>query len=83
MKSARIALDFLLKQYRVVSVTHDDCTNAMSLPMTDYEDALVVACAQKANADYIVTRDDKLLACNLPIKIITPMELLQLILKRK
>ena len=78
VKSARIALEFLLKQYSVVSVAHDDCINALSVPITDYEDALVVACAQKANVNYIVTRDDKLLACDLPVKIITPIELLEL-----
>ena len=75
MKSARIALEFLLKQYKVVSVSHDDCLNALSLPIVDYEDALVVACAQKAEASYIITRDDKLMACELPIKVITPIEL--------
>ena len=65
VKSARISLEFLLKHYGVISVTHEDCTNALSAPIDDFEDALAVVCSQKANVDYIVTRDDKLLASNL------------------
>ncbi len=40
-------------------------------------DALVAVCAQKAGADYIVTRDDKFLRDDSPVKAITPKELLQ------
>ena len=79
IKSARIALEFLLEQYRVISITHEDCTNALSLSIDDFEDALAVVCAQKANVDYIITRDDKLLSYDLPIKAITPTELLNLL----
>ena len=79
VKSAKIALEFLLKHYDVISVTHEDCINALSVPIDDFEDALAVVCSPKANVDYIVTRDDKLLTCELPIKVITPMVLLELI----
>jgi len=71
-KSARTALDFLLTNYSVVSVTHEDCKAAMLLPIDDFEDALVVVCAQRANADYIITRDDKFLKTASPVKLITP-----------
>jgi predicted nucleic acid-binding protein len=79
VKSAKIALKFLLEHYEAISVTHEDCTNALSIPIDDFEDALVVACTQKADVDYIVTRDDNFLACDLPIKVITATELLELI----
>jgi predicted nucleic acid-binding protein len=66
VKSARQALDFLLATYKVVSVTHEDCINAMSIPIEDFEDALVSVCANKAGADYIISRDDKYLSKTKP-----------------
>jgi predicted nucleic acid-binding protein len=83
VKSARIALEFLLNQYSVISVAHEDCIKALSIPIDDFEDALVVACAQKANVEYVVTRDEKLLTCDLPIKVISPTKLLELIQIKK
>ena len=79
VKSAKIALEFLLEHYGVISITHEDCINALSLSIDDFEDTLAVVCAQKANVDYIITRDDKLLNYDLPIKIITPTKLLNLL----
>ena len=79
VQSAKIALEFLLEHYGVISVTHEDCTEALTIQIDDFEDALAIACAQKASVDYIVTRDDELLAYDLPIKVITPTELLGLI----
>ena len=79
VKSAKVALEFLLEHYGVISITHEDCLNALTIPIDDFEDALAVACAQKANVDYIVTRDDKLLACDLAVKVVVPEKLLELI----
>jgi predicted nucleic acid-binding protein len=76
MKSANAALDFLITNYGVVTVGQDECRSALSLSIDDFEDALVVVCAQKANADYIVTRDDKFLKAESPVKLITPKEFL-------
>jgi len=72
VKSAKVALDFLLTNYGVVPVTHEDCNAALSIPIDDFEDALVVVCAQSAKADYIITRDDEFLQATSPIKLITP-----------
>ena len=80
IKSAKAVLSFLLTKYGVVSVTQEDCIAALSLPLDDFEDALVAICAKKVNADYIVTRDDKFLKANLPVKTITPKGLLNKIL---
>ena len=52
LKSARQVLDFLLATYRIVSAAHEDCVNAMAIPIGDFEDALVSACAKKAGADW-------------------------------
>jgi len=76
MKSANAALDFLLKTYGVVSVTYEDCIAAQALPIEDFEDALVAACAKKANADYIITRDEKFLTEDSSVKVISPSEFL-------
>jgi len=59
VKSARQLINFLLKTYKIVSVTHEDCVDAVSVPMEDFKDALVSVCAQKAEADYIISRDVK------------------------
>ena len=76
MKSANAALKFLLKTYGVVSVTHEDCTTALALPIEDFEDALVAVCAKKASADYIITRDEKFLTEDSPVKVVLPSEFL-------
>jgi len=72
--TANTAIGFLLKTYNIVSVCHDDCTTALSLPIADFEDALVVACAQKVNADYIIIRDEKFLTAPSTVKILSPNE---------
>ena len=76
LQSARSALDYLLNNYGVVSVTHEDCVYALTLQIDDFEDALVVACAKKAGVDYIITRDEKFLKNKSPVKIISPVEFL-------
>jgi len=53
-----ILLD-ILTCLHVIDVNHDDCLNACSSTIADYEDALLVACGKRWKADYIVTRDKK------------------------
>lgn len=79
VKTARSALRFLLTNYDVVSVTQEDCLNAIKLPLNDFEDALAAVCAQKVEADYIVTRDEKFLSEKLSVKVISPKELLSIL----
>lgn len=79
VKTAKSALKFLLTNYEVVSVTQEDCINALSLSMDDFEDALVTICAKKEEVDYIVTRDDKFLSNRSPVKMINPKELLKML----
>jgi predicted nucleic acid-binding protein len=76
IKSARSALEFLLNQYSVVDVTHSDCLNALKLSNDDFEDALASVCAAKAQADYIITRDEGFLKAESPVSTIAPGELL-------
>ena len=51
------AIQDLLDAFEVISVTRDDCENALKSPIKDYEDALVSVCADKEGLDFIVTRD--------------------------
>ncbi len=61
---------------RVISLTEDDCKNALILPMSDFEDAIIIVSAQKINADYIVTRDERLIKTEASVRIITPRQLI-------
>ena len=74
LKSAKAVLFYLLTNYGVVSVSQEDCIKALSLPIDGFEDALVVICAQRTNADYIITRDDKFLKAASPVRLIAPKE---------
>ena len=79
MRSSKAALSFLIENYGVVTVAQEDCVAALSLPIEDFEDALVVVCAQKINADYIVTRDDSFLQVNSPVSLITPKKFVEML----
>jgi predicted nucleic acid-binding protein len=63
----------------VIPLTEADCSDALAMPMNDFEDALVAVCAKKAGVDYIVTRDDKFLQSNSPVPLISPDRLLGLL----
>jgi len=54
---ARKAIDKLLTIFEVVGVDGKDLRGALSVPIDDYEDALQAYCANKADADVLVTRD--------------------------
>lgn len=76
MKSARIALEFLLKQYEAVEVTPDDCLNAVKHSNEDFGDALVSICAARVQADWIVTRDEGFQKADSVVKVISPITFL-------
>ena len=66
----------LLNAFQIAGVDKADCLNALSLPMTDYEDALVSTCAKKVRAEFIITRnlsDYK----NSPVAAIAPADYLK------
>jgi len=75
--TARSALSYLLSNYKVISVAHEDCIEALSLPIDDFEDALIVVCAAKEKVDYIVTRDEEFLQNESPVPLISPSALLE------
>ena len=53
------AVGKLLRIFTVVAAENADLQQALALGFSDFEDAVQVACAVKANADRIVTRNAK------------------------
>jgi len=54
---SRNKIKMLLSIVRIIEVTKSDCLTALESPMPDFEDALVVVCADRVNLDFIITRD--------------------------
>ena len=79
-QNAKNAIKKLINLFEIISVNEEDCVNALSLPIDDFEDALVAVCAKKAEADYIVTRDELFLKTNPPVAIISPGNLLDILI---
>ena len=67
----------LLMSFTVVSVDGQDCIKAIDFPMRDFEDALIVVCAEKAAINYIVTNDAGFLSeIDLSVTVINPADFL-------
>lgn len=78
--SARKAIGHLLNILGVIAVDGEDCTNALCLSITDFEDALVVTCANKKDIDYIVSNDKEFSQINTQFaKVVSSNEFLSLI----
>lgn len=76
---SRIAIWKLMSGLEVVPVDRESCEIALVLPMKDFEDAVLAACAAKANADYIVSRDAGFQAADgSPVRVVNPEKMLEL-----
>ena len=64
----------------IIGIEPEDCSDALELDMNDFEDALIAVCAQKANADCIVSRDERFIKAKTSVEVITPAHLLARIL---
>lgn len=67
----RQALLKLFTIFNILDVTGSDCEKALELPMPDYEDALLAACAKRGKVDCIITRNLKDFNGS-PVKAISP-----------
>ena len=65
----------LFSLFEVLDVTGSDCEKALSMPMNDYEDALLATCAKRRKLDLIITRNLKDFAES-PVKAIAPDDFL-------
>ena len=75
-EKAKAMIKKLFFMLDIIGIDSNNCMDALELPMSDFEDALVAVCATKINADYIVSRDDKFINAETEIKIITPTQML-------
>ena len=75
-EAAHKAIRLLLKQFSVIGVDGEVCLAALDKPIDDFEDALVVVCAENANLDYIITNDKEFLSLDLPVPAISPADFL-------
>lgn len=68
VEDAKSAILSILGLIQVMPVDGQDCRKALVSPITDFEDALLVTCAERSGINYIVTRDAELLReCELAI----------------
>ena len=74
--TARAFVEQMVSLLTVAPVGHQSLLYALSLPMTDFEDAMQVAAAQAAGVQYIITRNIRDFT-NSPIPAITPEQALQ------
>jgi len=76
----RKAINQLLQMLGIIAVDGSDCTNALKLPIADFEDALITECAKKENVDYIVSNDNDYLKIDSQIaKVINSQSFLDMI----
>jgi predicted nucleic acid-binding protein len=73
---AKTVLANLMSVVSVIPLTETDCSDALALPMDDFEDAVITVCAKKVNADYIISRDESFIKMKNVIEVITPKQLL-------
>ncbi len=78
-KVARAAVQNTLYVFDVIPVDGESCMDALSLPMDDYEDAVLAVCAAREGADYIATGDQGFLNATSPIQVMSPADLLRMI----
>ena len=73
---AKAVVANLMSVVSLIPLTEADCSDALSLPMYDFEDAVISVCAKKINADYIVSRDESFIKARSVTEVITPKQLL-------
>lgn len=79
-KQARAALYDLIAIFEVAPVDGESCSDALNLPMSDFEDAVLATCSKSAGAEYIVTRDEGLICDEgCPVAAIHPEDLLNML----
>lgn len=76
-KKAKEIISNLMAAVSIVPLTAEDCANALSLSMNDFEDAVIAVCAKKAKADFIVTRDEKFINEDTAVLTVTPQQLIE------
>ncbi|MDR3049017.1 MAG: PIN domain-containing protein [Elusimicrobiota bacterium] len=69
--AAHSAIEDILNVFSIVSIDEDDCKEAIDSGIDDFEDALIMVCAEKIKADYIISRDKSFQSSTNTIKILS------------
>ena len=72
----------LMTAIAIAPLTESDCKDALALPMDDFEDAIIAVCAQKINADCIVSRDRKFINEGTLVEVITPGQMIERLIEK-
>lgn len=75
---AKETMSKLYELFYILDVTSEDCREALSSKVKDYEDAVIASCADRNHMDYIATRNIKDYEHS-KVKAILPEELLKLV----
>lgn len=77
---AREAVWNLMTVFDIAAIDGEICADALNIPMSDYEDAVLAVCAARENSDYIVSRDQGFLnASESPVEVVSPQTILNII----
>lgn len=76
---AKIIMSKLYELFYILDVTSDDCREALSSGIKDYEDAVVAHCANRNKMDYIVTRNSRDFECS-RVQAVLPEDFLKMIM---
>ncbi|MCM1167967.1 MAG: PIN domain-containing protein [Lachnospiraceae bacterium] len=74
----RKVLNTLFALFEVADTFALDCKTAVSLPINDYEDAVMAQTAVRISADYVITRNLKDYKAS-PVPAISPVDFLELL----
>lgn len=74
----RILLKKLLMSFGILDTSALDCRNALTSPVSDFEDALLVETAYRTGVDYIVTRNIRDFSRSV-IQAVTPSDFMKMI----
>lgn len=66
----------IIKIFNILDVTGSDCVKALDLPLADYEDALLAACAKRSKIECIITLNIKDFEGS-PIRAVLPADFLE------
>ena len=76
-EKAKQTIDNLMTAVNIVPLTAEDCKDALALPLSDFEDAIIAVCAKKHCAECIVSRDDSFTKAVLEVEVVTPQRLFE------
>jgi len=75
-EKSKEAIGHLIKIVNILTISESECSRALALPMSDFEDALIAVCALNIKADCIVSRDTGFINAKVATPVITPQQLI-------